>query len=180
MAIAAVVQRAAGCVVCDEGLPKYRCPVCRIARYCSVRCYKVHEGMCAGAKGRDGARKRDAEGDAGVAATAGGQAPERPPKRPAIENGRGAAAGEDPPSKIGRRATDDASCRLTDAQLRRVLDSDVVRTGLQDASLREAIRRIDASDCREEALMRAMTVDASFEAFVHGALDVLDGESKTK
>ncbi|KAI7813723.1 zinc finger HIT domain-containing protein 3, partial [Triplophysa rosa] len=30
------------CVVCNELVPKYKCPACRI-RYCSVNCFKKHK-----------------------------------------------------------------------------------------------------------------------------------------
>ncbi|XP_067866424.1 zinc finger HIT domain-containing protein 3 isoform X2 [Heterodontus francisci] len=33
------------CCVCEEQLPKYRCPRCDL-RYCSVRCYKKHKDDC--------------------------------------------------------------------------------------------------------------------------------------
>jgi zinc finger HIT domain-containing protein 3 len=31
------------CGVCHEALSKYRCPTCRVVRYCSVACYQVHK-----------------------------------------------------------------------------------------------------------------------------------------
>ncbi|CEO99121.1 hypothetical protein PBRA_001026 [Plasmodiophora brassicae] len=30
------------CHVCDAASARYRCPACRVARYCSVACYKSH------------------------------------------------------------------------------------------------------------------------------------------
>ncbi|KAL4660612.1 zinc finger HIT domain-containing protein 3 isoform X1 [Arapaima gigas] len=33
------------CGVCEEQVPKYRCPTCKV-RYCSLSCYKKHKDGC--------------------------------------------------------------------------------------------------------------------------------------
>ncbi|KAI9333215.1 hypothetical protein DFJ73DRAFT_51873 [Zopfochytrium polystomum] len=39
--VVAASKKEHGCIVCDVGPPKYKCPTCR-SPYCSVACYKSH------------------------------------------------------------------------------------------------------------------------------------------
>ncbi|XP_041096975.1 zinc finger HIT domain-containing protein 3-like [Polyodon spathula] len=145
------------CSVCNEGLPKYRCPGCLI-RYCSLNCYKKHKDECI--------PKKDNE-----------KKTEQSELSPTLREMRQAESTESRWSVEDLLEEDEESDRVPLQQLARLGECEAVKALLYNPHLRQLLRTVDKAEGKESIMKEAMQ-EPLFVEFADQCLRVIEPPEK--
>ena len=140
------------CGVCDAAVSKYRCPVCRVVRYCSVECYRVHK--------RDNCKRptsKDAE--------------KLSPESVLKKRKHSSERGED---------VDDEEVKLTDEAYGRIVSDEKFKKYFLDKRFQKVVQDIDSAPNRRIKLQQYIDNDIHFRSIVDEMLILLDFASKNE
>ena len=140
------------CGVCEAAVSKYRCPTCRVVRYCSVECYRVHK--------KDNCKKPISNDD------------EKSASESVLKKRKhSSTTGED---------EGDGEVTLTDEAYGRIVRDEKFKKYFLDKRFQKVVHDIDSAPNRRMKLQQYIDNDVFFRSIVDEMLVLLDFASKNE